>query len=122
MRNVNRRAEAAAEGYSVSAKSILSSLSALPLSNRPGTAGTVGTAAEIEAFQCPDPEFSEPGQSGQKAAPVDPEPKPIRWIDRHDVVTVVEDLSDERRRPRWIAGTLGLTRAEVITVLRRTGR
>jgi hypothetical protein len=59
---------------------------------------------------------------GQKAAPVDPEPKPIRWIDRPDVVAVVEDLADERWRPGRIAGALGLTRSEVITILRRTGR
>jgi hypothetical protein len=47
---------------------------------------------------------------------------PIAWVDRPDVVTVVEDLADEGWRPRRISRTLGLTRAEVFTVLRRTGR
>jgi hypothetical protein len=48
--------------------------------------------------------------------------EPIAWTDRPDVVAVVEDLSDERMRPRKIAATLGLTSAEVIEILRRTGR
>jgi hypothetical protein len=44
------------------------------------------------------------------------------WVDRPDVVTVVEDLADEGMRPGRISRTLGLTRAEVVTVLRRAGR
>ena len=39
-----------------------------------------------------------------------------------DVVTLVEDLADEGMRPGQISRSLGLTRAEVITILRRTGR
>jgi hypothetical protein len=104
----------------VSAKNILS---ALPLSNQPGTSGTVGTPAEIERVERPETEFPDPGHPGQEATPpLDPEPKPIRWIDRPDLVAVVEDLADERWRPGRIAGALGLTRDEVITILRRTGR
>jgi hypothetical protein len=44
------------------------------------------------------------------------------WTEREDVQTAVEDLADEGQRPGRIARTLGLTRAEVITILRRTGR
>jgi hypothetical protein len=44
------------------------------------------------------------------------------WVDRPDVVIVVKDLADEGWRPGRISRTLGLTRAEVLTVLRRTGR
>jgi hypothetical protein len=49
-------------------------------------------------------------------------PEPIDWTARPDVIAVVEDLADEGQRPGKIARTLGLTRGEVLTVLRRTGR
>jgi hypothetical protein len=42
-----------------------------------------------------------------------------RWIDRPNVVTVVEDLAAEGWRPGRIARELGLTRAEVLTILKR---
>ncbi|MGH6898238.1 MAG: hypothetical protein ACREJ5_17095 [Geminicoccaceae bacterium] len=45
-----------------------------------------------------------------------------RWIDRPDVVTVVEDLADEGKMPGQVSRLLGLTRAEVVTILRRTAR
>jgi hypothetical protein len=45
-----------------------------------------------------------------------------RWVDMPDVVTVVEDLSDEGMRPGEISRLLRLTRAEILTILRRTGR
>ena len=41
---------------------------------------------------------------------------------RPDVVAVVEDLADGHMRPRAIASKLGLTIAEVLAILRRTGR
>jgi hypothetical protein len=44
------------------------------------------------------------------------------WVDRLDVVTVVEDLADEGIAPGRIGHLLGLTRAETLTVLRRTVR
>jgi hypothetical protein len=48
--------------------------------------------------------------------------EPVAWTDRPDVVTVVEDLAGEGWRPGRIARTLGLSRVEVVTILRRTGR
>jgi hypothetical protein len=45
-----------------------------------------------------------------------------RWIDRPDVVTVVEDLADEGLRPGAISRLLGVSRAEIITILRKSGR
>jgi hypothetical protein len=48
--------------------------------------------------------------------------KPRRWIDMADIVTLVEDLADEGMRPGRISRLLGLTTAEVVTILRRTGR
>jgi hypothetical protein len=48
--------------------------------------------------------------------------EPGAWVDRCDVVTVVEDLASEGWRLGRISRTLGLTRNEVLTILRRTGR
>ena len=48
--------------------------------------------------------------------------QPIDWTNRPDVIAVVEDLADERWRPGRISRSLGLTRDEVIAILRRTGR
>jgi hypothetical protein len=45
-----------------------------------------------------------------------------RWIDRPDVVALVEDLADEGKKPGQISRTLGLSRAEIFTVFQRTGR
>jgi hypothetical protein len=46
----------------------------------------------------------------------------IPWIDMPDVITVVEDLADEGKRPGQISRLLGLRRDEVVTILRRSGR
>ena len=46
----------------------------------------------------------------------------IAWTEQPDVITVVEDLSDEGMGPRRISCLLGLIAAEVLTILRRTGR
>jgi hypothetical protein len=46
----------------------------------------------------------------------------ICWTEQSDVIAVVEDLADEGLRPGKISRTLGLSRAEVVTILRRTGR
>jgi hypothetical protein len=46
----------------------------------------------------------------------------IAWTERADVIAVVENLADERMRPRKIAALLGLKTGEVLTILRRTGR
>jgi TubC N-terminal docking domain len=51
-------------------------------------------------------------------APLD---QPVVWTERPDVITVVEDFSDEGMRPGRISRELGLTCAEVITILRKTG-
>jgi hypothetical protein len=46
----------------------------------------------------------------------------VAWVDMPDVVTVVEDLADEGMKPGRISRELGLSRPEVVTILRRTGR
>ena len=66
----------------------------------------------------PDRTGAERSQPSQVSLPPAREP----WTERPDVTTVVEDLSDEGMRPRQISRELGLTCAEVITILRRTGR
>jgi hypothetical protein len=48
--------------------------------------------------------------------------EPIASTDRPDVISVVEDLADDGMRPGKISRTLGLTRVEVLVILRRTGR
>ena len=45
-----------------------------------------------------------------------------RWVDMPDVVTAVEDLADQNNSAGQISRLLGLTRPEVVTILRRTGR
>jgi|ERR687891_385634 hypothetical protein len=49
-------------------------------------------------------------------------PAPVAWTRRADVITVVEDLADEGKKVGQIARMLGLSRNEVTTILRRTGR
>jgi hypothetical protein len=44
------------------------------------------------------------------------------WAERPDVILVVEDLVDGGMRPGRISHELGLTRAEMLVILRRSGR
>lgn len=46
----------------------------------------------------------------------------VAWVDMPDVITVVEDLADQGMKPGRISRELGLSRIEVVTILRRTGR
>ena len=48
-----------------------------------------------------------------------PELTPMPWAERSDVITVVEDLADQGVRVCQIVRELGLSRAEVITIMRR---
>jgi hypothetical protein len=65
-----------------------------------------------------EPKISISGNTGTDKT----DKRSLRWIDRQDVIATVEDLADEGMRPGRIARTLGLRRAEVVTVLRRIGR
>jgi hypothetical protein len=75
--------------------------------------------AEVVALLSePEPWVDDPAE-WQNWAPV---AEPIAWTERPAVIAVVEDLADERWRPGRISRSLGLTRDEVIEILRRTGR
>jgi hypothetical protein len=48
--------------------------------------------------------------------------KVVPWTEMPDVIAVVEDLADEKNSVRKISRLLGLSRTEIVTILRRTGR
>ena len=89
------------------------------------TLQTTTTTTTIYTQTDVPPQMSEPGENfcpfPERRTAITDKTYP-RWIDMPDVVTLVEDLADEGMRPGQISRSLGLTRAEVITILRRTGR
>ena len=73
---------------------------------------------DLVHLRCPElPPVPEPEQFEEVG---EPDPQPIAWTYRSDVVAV-EDLADEGKRPGRISRELGLTRSEVTRILRRTG-